>query len=711
MSVIEEIKSRLDIVQYIQQYVPIRRQGRYYKAPCPFHSEKTPSFVVYEDRQSWRCFGACAEGGDIFRFAMKYHGWSFREALEELGKRAGVEVRQQTAEQRQQLERLDHLRAAVRAAAELYHATLLDETRADSAAVRAYARSRRGLTDETIARFQIGYAPDDWHFLHHQFTHLGYSEDDLLAVGLLKRNDKGAVYDAFRNRFMIPIRDERGRPIGFGARALAAEDNPKYLNSPQTPLFDKSRTLFALDGAKEAIRSSGTAVIVEGYMDAISAHQAGYSNVVAQMGTALTEAQLRLLVPKLASRVVMALDSDAAGQNATRRSLEVARQVLRADFAGRLSADLRVLRNPGTKDPDDLIREDPAAWTALVDGAIPVAEFVIEMELAGLPANPSVQEREAAARRLLPLLIATEDGLYKDANVQLLARRLRFDEQRVLGWSAEVTAIEAASARQKPLREAPKPPPGSASEPPDVPDDIPELSAGSMDEPPDMPDYIPEPPPDEEGFDDFDLPPVVPAAAQPVHAAVPDVPTERFCLKVLFTYPHMLYDVNRRLRELAGDETELTEWVLAELSPDDFTRDTYRALMNLFMEAMSQDERPPIDYMNVALPDALYDEAERIMRDEWTALRPLLRFGLTADLNDWLAKRGEGDADGLRAAFLEHALRLRGARLARERTEMSFIKPEDGFDETEVASYIKRSLRAKQLIDAELSSRLRGIRR
>jgi DNA primase len=687
MSVIEEIKSRLDIVQYIQQYVPIRRQGRYYKAPCPFHSEKTPSFVVYEDRQSWRCFGACAEGGDIFRFAMKYHGWSFREALEELGKRAGVEVRQQTTEQRQQFERLDHLRAIVKGAVEVYHALLLDPARADAAEVLAYARGKRGLTDETIRRFQIGYAPDDWHFLHHQFTHLGYSEDDLIAVGLIKRSEKGGVYDAFRNRFMIPIRDERGRPIGFGARALAAEDNPKYLNSPQTPLFDKSRTLFALDSAKESIRTSGTAIIVEGYMDAISAHQAGYTNVVAQMGTALTEPQLRLLVPRLASRVVMALDSDAAGQNATRRSLEVARQVLRADYAGRLSVDLRVLRNPGTKDPDDLIREDPAAWTALVDRAVPVAEFVIEMELAGLPANPSVQQREEVARRLLPLLIATEDGLYRDANVQMLAVRLRMDERRLLSWSAEAAAVEAASARQKPLRDAPKP-------------------SSSADEPPDLPDFIPELPPDEDVERAFGV------QVMPARSVVPDVPIERFCLKVLFTHPHLLYEINRRLRELAGDDLTLTEWVLAEMTPDDFTRDTYRALMSLFLEAMAQDDYPPLEYMNIALPDALYDEAQRIMRDEWAALRPLLRMGLTADLDDWLAKQGDGEgADALRIAFVEHALYLREARLKRERTELGFIKPEDGFDETAVASYIKRSLRAKQLIDAELSSRSRGIRR
>ncbi len=501
---------------------------------------------------------------------------------------------------------------------------------------------------------------------------------------------------------MIPIRDDRGRAVGFGARALAAEDNPKYLNSSQTPLFDKSRLLFGLDAAKDAIRADGIVVIVEGYMDAITAHQAGFTNVVAQMGTALTETQLRLLVPKLAKRVIMALDSDAAGQNATRRSLEVARGVLQADYAARLSVDLRVLRNASAKDPDDLIRENPAEWAALVEGAIPVAEFVIDMELANLDPNPSVQDREGAARRLLPLLLATEDTLYQDANVQLLARRLKLDERRLLSWAADVVAIDRASARQAPLKAVPK-----AAAP------NPTASSPSFDlgEPPDMPPFEVDEssmPPDDGFADEL---PTAPIRSRPLQVEVPDVPTERFCLKVLFTQPNLLYDINRKLRELAGDDGALSTWVLAELTPDDFTRDSYRALMNLFLEAMAQNTQSPIDYLSTALPDALFSDAQRIMVDEWDNLRPLLRHGLSADLTDWLAQRGDGDSpDALRTALLDHALRLRAARLQRERAEMSYIKPEDGFDENEVSSYIALSLRAKQLIDAELSRRSRAIR-
>ena len=358
MSVADEIKSKLDIVQYIQRYVPLKKAGRTWKACCPFHSEKTPSFVVNENNQSWRCFGACAEGGDIFNFAMKYNGWTFPEALDELGKLAGVEVRQQTPEQRQHYEELDRLRGLLKSTADYFHDQLFDPNNPAAIATLNYARQKRGLSDDTLRRFQIGFAPPGWQNAVDMLTGLGYSEADLLATGIASRNEEsGRVYDRFRNRLMIPIRDERGRVVGFGARALAPDDNPKYLNSPQSALFDKSHLLYGLDMAKQTIRDGSTAVIVEGYLDAIQAHQAGYTNVVAQMGTALTEAQLKLIAPRLADHIILSLDSDAAGQSATRRSLEVARQTLEADYAGRLSVDIRVLVVPGAKDPDDLIRE------------------------------------------------------------------------------------------------------------------------------------------------------------------------------------------------------------------------------------------------------------------------------------------------------------------------------------------------------------------
>lgn len=279
MSLADEIKARLDIVSYVQQFVPIKKAGRLYKAPCPFHAEKTPSFVVNPDKQTWRCFGACAEGGDVFNFAQKLHGWTFKEALKELGRQVGVEVEQTTPQQRSQSEHLDALRGLMDAAAQFYHERLLDPDDPTAVEVLRYAREKRGFSDDTIRRFQIGYAPPGWQTLLEPFKALGYSQELLLEAGLASSNDAGRVYDRFRNRLMVPIRDARGRTVGFGARVLDPNDNPKYLNSPQTPIFDKSKLLFGLDMARGAIRETGYAVIVEGYMDAIQAHQAGYSKI------------------------------------------------------------------------------------------------------------------------------------------------------------------------------------------------------------------------------------------------------------------------------------------------------------------------------------------------------------------------------------------------------------------------------------------------
>ncbi|HRF94169.1 MAG TPA: CHC2 zinc finger domain-containing protein, partial [Aggregatilineales bacterium] len=248
MSQIDEIKNKLDIVAYIQQYASLKKAGRTYKACCPFHSEKTPSFVVNPDKQTWRCFGACNEGGDIFSFAQKYHNWGFAEALEELGKMAGVEIRPHSPLDRQKEERKERLRGLMKAASDYFHAQLHNGSFASGDVLR-YAKEKRGFSDETITRYQIGYAPQGWQHLHDEFIKIGYSQDELLETGLVIKNDAGRVYDRFRHRLMIPIRDDKGHVIAFGARALNPDDQPKYLNSPQTPLFDKSHTLFGLDVA------------------------------------------------------------------------------------------------------------------------------------------------------------------------------------------------------------------------------------------------------------------------------------------------------------------------------------------------------------------------------------------------------------------------------------------------------------------------------
>lgn len=684
MSVVDEIKSRLDIVQYISRTVPLKRAGRTFKACCPFHGEKTPSFVVDPGRQSWRCFGACSTGGDVVSFAMRQHGWTFTEALAELGKLTGVEVRPRSQEQQARDEQADRLRGLMKAAADFYHERLHNTNDPEAVNTLAYARQKRGLTDDTIARFQIGYAPPGWRNALDLFTPLGYSEDDLIACGLAIKNDNGRVYDRFRNRLMIPIRDERGRTVGFGARALAAEDNPKYLNSPQTALFDKSRLLFALDLAGGAIRESETVVVVEGYLDAIQAHQAGYSNVVAQMGTALTETQLKLVAPRWAKKIIMALDSDAAGQNATRRSLEVARETLQADYGGKLSVDIRILTVPGAKDPDDLIREHPDQWQGLVENAVPVADYVIAMETAHLPPKASLQEREAVARALLPILNASESDLYKKDNLQKLAMKLRIAERDLLAWANEQTALTRLKVQRAPL----------APDMPDVPEDL-------YGAPPDEIDSTPG-----EG-----VAPALPArVARPTENGL-----ERDCIRMLLREPELLYPINRKLREMANGDTALLNDPLNDLCLDDFSHPEYRALASLFSESFEQDEHDCLTFVRNRLEGDLIATFENILREDLEHLRPKLRHGLSVDLQSvtHAVQLATAPPDPV-AEALTRALRLRLQRLQRERQELVFLQMDDEEKEESLAQQIQiaimHSSRAKQRIETALRDMSRSPR-
>ena len=693
MSVTEEIKTRLDIVNYIQQYVPLKKAGRYYKAPCPFHSERTPSFMVNPDTQTWRCYGACAEGGDIFNFAMKKHGWAFGEALRELGQQAGVEVRRQTPEQQAQVEKLDQLRGVLKIAAETYHDYLFNDEDKGAVATLHYTRTDRGFSDDTIHRFQIGYAPPGWRNMLDYLTELGYDEDLVVQAGLASRSEKGRVYDRFRHRLIIPIRDDRGRVIGFGARALDPDDDPKYLNSPQSLVFDKSRTLFALDLAKTDIRQQETAVIVEGYMDAIQAHQAGFTNVVAQMGTAMTELQVRRIAPRWAKKIIMALDADAAGQNATRRSLEVARQTLQADFTGRLSVDIRVLQIPGAKDPDDLLRESPEQWQALVDAAVPVADYVIDTEVAALPndvAVVTVQEREAIARRILPLLLASESNLYKKDNIQKLALRLRIAERELLDWAQQQQGIQQArpprSGRPEGVASAPEPPP---------------LDFDAVEPPPDAAD---------------DRPPGSRVSTAPGASTVRERPgrqIEASCLRTLFHNPNLLYQVNRKFRELAGERADLLRGPLAELGVDDFDHSDYRVLFQMFIGALEQDGMEPLDFIAEQLEPALWRELETLLADDLERARHHLNHRFDPDLSAVRKQAVRKQIDKLMLVvepenqITLEALRLRRRRLRREGEDLYFLQHDSqtAGDEASLQTYLTQvhtSNQAKRLIDTEL---------
>ena len=450
MSVVDEVKDRLDIVEVIQSYVPLKKAGRTYKGLCPFHSEKTPSFVVFPDTGTWHCFGACGTGGDVFTFIMKQENLDFGEALKTLARRAGVELEPRSPQAAAAEQRHGLLREINQVAATYFHHLLLHSDEAGRA--RAYLEDR-GLTQETIDRFQVGYALNQWDGQLRYLTSKGYALADVAEAGLIvEREDKSGYYDRFRGRILFPIRDHQGQTLGFGGRVLD-DSVPKYLNSPQTPLFDKSSVLFGLDQAKKGVRTTGEAVIVEGYMDVLMAHQHGIANVVAQMGTALTEAQLKRL-KRYTQRFILALDSDVAGNQATLRGLDVARQVMDRDvvsvatpvdlirFGDRLTADIRILSLPVDRDPDEVIRESPAHWAQLIAQAKPVMEYYFDALTVNLDLT-TPEGKSASVQALDPLLAELGDWAQRTHYVQKLARMIRMDD-RVL-WQQ----IQQATGRKR----------------------------------------------------------------------------------------------------------------------------------------------------------------------------------------------------------------------------------------------------------------------
>ena len=439
MGVVDEVKSRLDIIDVITPYVPsLKKAGRTYKGLCPFHSEKTPSFVVFPDSQSWHCFGACGTGGDIFAFVMRQEGYAFPEALKFFADKAGVILQEKTASQVAADKEKQKLLDIVATAARYFHEQLLAET-LQSKFAREYVKER-GLSRATVDRFQLGYAPDEWEALKKHLLGKGYAEPDLIKVGLLvERDDGSSGYDRFRNRFMVPIRNFQGHVIGFGARALHQNQVPKYLNSPQTPLFDKSATLYGLDVAKSSIRDSGQAVIVEGYMDVLQAHEHGFTNVVAQMGTALTETQLKSL-KRHAKQLILALDSDAAGNAATLRGIDVARQSLGDDvvpvptaqglirYEQRLNTEIKVVVLPPGQDPDDVIRSGSNAWETFIQQALPLVEYYIQSVAAELDLE-TARGKSQMVQQLMPVLREIDDSVQQDVYLRQLSSLVKIDER------------------------------------------------------------------------------------------------------------------------------------------------------------------------------------------------------------------------------------------------------------------------------------------
>jgi len=461
MDTVDEIKQRLDIVEMISSYVPdLKKSGRNFKAVCPFHTEKTPSFFVFPERQSWHCFGACGTGGDMFAFVMRKEGVDFREALNILAERAGVPVVQRKPDESKS--EADKLREINEAAAEYYHNLLFHSTGGQR--TRDYL-IRRGVSEKTMRQFLIGYSQDSWDSLRLELLKRGYLENELAAAGLLVEKEKEGTYDRFRNRLMFPIRDMAGRVVGFGARALD-DSLPKYLNSPQTLIFDKSSSLYGIDFAKPAIRKENLAVVVEGYMDVVVAHQHGFTNVVASLGTALTEKHVGI-VKKLTNRLVLALDADAAGEMATLRGIEVAshtfdqKVVLLPTSAGlvkyeeQLDAEISVMVLPEGKDPDDIIKESPQEWERLLKKAAPVVDYTFDLVVSKLDVT-NARDKSQAVDQLLPLIAEIKHPVRQAHYLQRLSRAVAVDEQTL--------ATALGQLKQKvpgPRRETKSPPPSN----------------------------------------------------------------------------------------------------------------------------------------------------------------------------------------------------------------------------------------------------------
>jgi len=551
MSTVDEVKERIDIVEVVGETVKLRKSGKNYTGFCPFHpNTRTPAFVVFPDSGTWRCFGACNEGGDVFRFLMKREGWDFPETLRFLAQRAGVEVKPPPAEAAEADEARVRLRGLLEAAAGFYRHNLLETPRGREA--RDYL-FRRGLNEGSLETFQIGYAPESWEATRTFLGSRGFTEDEQVEAGVASQRESGERLDRFRHRIMFPVRDARGRLCGFGARVMDPNDIPKFLNSPQTPLFDKGRLLYGYDQARKAIRQNDQAVVVEGYLDVVALHQAGFPTAVSPMGTALTEDHLRLL-KRATRRIVLALDPDAAGTKAALRGVDLARQTLDREaepefdprgfirYEGRLNAEIRVVALPEGKDPDEIVLASPESWPAILQGAKPVVEYVLDVLTQGVDLDDS-KVKAAIARNVLPLIEDVADPVEREAYRQSMARRLRVDER----------SLEGARTGSRPARRRRAPA-----------DDVPGATAASASRQTLAPQF------------------------------------ERFCLGLLLRDPEILYQIDRRFAGLDLDR----------LGPEDFSGTDSQVVFSAVRSALAQDDEEPAERWRRDLAPTLVEQAE-----------------------------------------------------------------------------------------------------
>lgn len=424
-AVIAEVRSRAQILDLVSEVVVLKRAGKDYKGLCPFHNEKTPSFHVNLDKGIYKCFG-CGEGGDVFTFVQKTKGLEFIDCVRELAHKYGVSL-VETQEERQEFDKRNFLLLLYQQASQYYAKLLKDAS--EGAIARQYL-AMRGVDEEIIERFKLGYAPNAWDgLLDYLTTSTKAAPDTLEEAGLVRRRNEGSgFYDLFRHRLMIPICDEQGRVIAFGGRTLG-DDQVKYLNSPETPLYSKGHNLFAFHLAKEAIKAEDSVIVVEGYLDAITCHQFGFANTVATLGTALTPHQAKMLVRYTDSkRVFLAFDADLAGAKAVDRGIETLNTI--ADGVG---VDLRVITPSQGKDPDECLRAPggPANFTEQRNNALPLIDYQLTMAIKQCDLTKHTGKIEAA-NKVVPILSQIRNAVARGEYVRQTALKLGIREEELL---------------------------------------------------------------------------------------------------------------------------------------------------------------------------------------------------------------------------------------------------------------------------------------
>ena len=407
MTPVDEIKNRLDIVDVVQGYVKLKKAGKDYKATCPFHSEKTPSFFVSPSKQIWHCFG-CNAGGDMFSFVMQIEGMEFADALRTLAQKAGVILKKQDPQLRSQRSKLYEI---------CQEATgFFEENLKKAKEVQDYLK-KRGISSKSIKEFQIGYALDSWDVLYKHLIELGYKAEDIEKAGLIIKKQK--YYDRFRKRIMFPICDISGQVIGFTGRVYRGDESTaKYINSPETLIFNKSQVLYGLDKAKLDIRKKEGCILVEGQLDVIMSYQAGAKNTIATSGTALTPDHLRI-IKRYTNNLLLAFDTDIAGEAATKKSIGLAQGV---EF------NIRIIILSKGKDPADIIKESSKAWKKAIENAKPIMEFYFENAFSKY--NPEeVEDKRKIAQELLPLIKRIANEIERAHWLQVLASKLNVQEK------------------------------------------------------------------------------------------------------------------------------------------------------------------------------------------------------------------------------------------------------------------------------------------